>query len=340
MVTTDVRRALLIAILALTMALPAVADAQAADEPCALFLAARARLAPLEVLSADALSAVLSDPDAGSLELWGEVSGMACSAAELEGVQPRTMMLTLDDGEVVTLKAGPDIDVLRLGQPVAVIASLQRGESGTRELVVDAWAIQWDLPPREEQAEQGKPPAPTVAPPPAVSGLPQSADSTIARADAVEVWKAWVRELNSKLTDDQATNIVRWVLSYAQQYDVNHKLIFALIKWESWFDPNCVSHSGAIGLMQLMPGTASGLGVNPRNVQQNIQGGVRYLAEQLATYRDRATHERVALALACYNAGPNAVKRAGHHVPSITETQRYVQKVSATFYELHQAGMP
>ena len=89
-----------------------------------------------------------------------------------------------------------------------------------------------------------------------------------------------------------------------------------------------------------MPGTARGLGVDPRNVQQNIQGGVHYLAEQLATYADRPNGERVVLALACYNAGPNAVKRAGHRVPAIAETQRYVRKVTTTFRELHEAACP
>jgi hypothetical protein len=261
-------------------------------------------------------------------------------------------MMTLDDGANIALNAGEEIDPLRVGHRVAVIASVRPGSSSADGLTVEAWVHKWDLP-RESEAAEAPPQTPAPAepqtPPPSLTTgqipgppqqLPRPAAPETCRADTVEVWKSWVLEQNSKLGEEQARNIVRWVLHYSQEYDVNHKLIFALIKWESWYNPGCVSHAGAIGLMQLMPGTARYLGVNPRNVQQNIQGGTRYLAEQLGTYRDRPNYERVILALACYNAGPNAVKRAGHCVPNITETQRYVKKVSNTFYELHQAGMP
>jgi hypothetical protein len=260
-------------------------------------------------------------------------------------------MMTLDDGSYVALNAGADIDSVQVGNRVAVIASVTAGGS-SENLQVETWIHAWDLP------RDSAPPDDCVPPDEAFEGgaeqssreaprgltvprqLPRPAAGHSARADAVSVWKDWVLDLNPKLTEEQARNIVRWVLHYSQEYDVNHKLIFALIKWESWYNPACVSHAGAIGLMQLMPGTARSLGVNPRNVQQNIQGGTRYLAEQLATYSDRSNYQRVILALACYNAGPNAVSRAGHNVPNISETRRYVKKVSNTFYELHQAGMP
>ncbi|MBD3293302.1 MAG: transglycosylase SLT domain-containing protein [Armatimonadia bacterium] len=261
--------------------------------------------------------------------------------------------MTLDDGSNVALNAGEEIDPLRVGHRVAVIASVKRANSSSDDLTVEAWVHEWDLPrepePLDEAAHAPAPVRPQRPPPSLTTGrsqaaappqLPRPAAAETCRVDAVETWRTWVLELNSKLSEEQARNIVRWVLHYSQEYDVNHKLIFALIKWESWYNPGCVSHAGAIGLMQLMPGTARYLGVNPRNVQQNIQGGTRYLAEQLGTYRERPNYERVILALACYNAGPNAVKRAGHRVPNITETQRYVKKVSNTFYELHQAGMP
>ncbi len=311
-------------------------------EECAVYLDVRERLAPVEVLSHRGLSLALGRAGAQSIELVGDISGMASSAAGVSGGLPRTLMMTLDDGSNVALHANDDVDRLRVGDRVAVIAAVARGATSSRRLVVEAWVLEWDLPPREEAAG-GEPDAgqeEQSGVPSEAEHFPQAAAAPICRLDAIEVWKAWALEHNSKLTDEQAANIVKWVLQYAQQYDVNHKLIFAVIKWESWFDPNCRSHAGAIGLMQLMPGTARYLGVNAWNVQQNIDGGVHYLAEQLATYRDRPPRERVILALACYNAGPNAVARAGHRVPNITETQRYVRKVSDTFYELHQARMP
>ena len=320
--------------------------AGAYEDPVAGYLAERERLVPASVVSRAALQQVLATGDFEHVELVGDVSGKASAAASLEGVPQRTLMLTLDDDSYVALQAGAEIDELQVGHRVAVIARPARGAS-PGELVLEAWVYEWDLPrevePVEEPpAQQAPPQTQTPAPEPAVTATPPMPRPAAGapQVDAVQTWKAWVLELNPKLSDEQAANIVRWVLHYSQQYDVNHKLVFALIKWESWYSPSCVSHAGAIGLMQLMPGTARYLGVNPRNVQQNIEGGVHYLSEQLGTYAGRSNYDRVILALACYNAGPNAVKRAGHAVPNITETQRYVKKVSTTFYELHQAGMP
>jgi hypothetical protein len=337
----------------LCLALALVAPVAAYDDPSADYLSARDRLGPASASSRVALQQVLGGGDFEHVELIGDVTGKASAAPSLDDQPPRTLMMTLDDGSSVALNASEEIDAVQVGHRLAVIASVGKGSS-QRDLTVEAWVHEWDLPREPQQPVPADPPQPKTAPErptaePEVSApaalptppqLPQPAAPQTARVDTVDVWKAWVQEQNSKLSDEKARNIVRWVLHYSQEYDVNHKLIFALIKWESWYDPGCVSHAGAIGLMQLMPGTARYLGVNPRNVQQNIQGGTRYLAEQLGTYRDRPNYERVILALACYNAGPNAVSRAGHCVPNITETQRYVKKVSNTFYELHQAGMP
>jgi hypothetical protein len=322
------------------------------DDPSSAYLAARERLAPAPASSRISLRQVLGTGDFAHVELVGDVSGKASSAPSVRSTSPRTLMMTLDDGSSVALRASEEIDALAVGARVAVIASTG-GRSSSDDLKLESWVHEWDLPrdapevveeceeergliEREEAESSGS----SADVPSTPSQLPRPAAQETVQTDAVEIWKTWVLELNSKLTDQQASDIVRWVLHYAQEYDVNHTLIFALIKWESWFNPACVSHAGAIGLMQLMPGTARGLGVNPRNVQQNIQGGTRYLAEQLGKYRDRSNYQRVILALACYNAGPNAVKRAGHRVPNIRETQSYVKKVSNTFYELHQAGMP
>ena len=332
------------------------------DDPAADYLAARERLAPASARSLSNLRQLLGTGDFPHIELVGDVSGKA-SAAPTSGDKPtRTLMLTLEDGSSISLHAGEEIDALPVGSRVAVIASAKH-TSSCDELTLESWVHEWDLPREPEPAPADEEPTETPAPPalvapaptpvpvdgrppslattpPAPAQVPRPSASNTVQADAVQIWTDWVLGLNPKLTEEQALNIVRWVLYYSQEYDVNHKLVFALIKWESWYKPGCVSHAGAIGLMQLMPGTARSLGVNPRNVQQNIQGGTRYLAEQLANYRDRDNYERVILALACYNAGPNAVSRAGHCVPNIRETQSYVKKVSQTFYELYEAGMP
>lgn len=108
----------------------------------------------------------------------------------------------------------------------------------------------------------------------------------------------------------------------ADKYNIDESLIKAVIKAESGFNPNAVSKAGASGLMQLMPGTARGLGVEDIfDVEQNIEGGAKYLRGML----DRFDGDK-SLALAAYNAGPNAVKRYGG-IPPYQETQNYVKRV-------------
>ena len=111
-------------------------------------------------------------------------------------------------------------------------------------------------------------------------------------------------------------------------YMVDPALIEAIIQVESSFRPDAVSKSGATGLMQLMPGTASDLEVNDRyNPRQNIHGGVRYVSQLMERFDND-----LPLVLAAYNAGPGAVERA-NGIPDKPETQRYVKKVMKAYHE-------
>ncbi len=108
----------------------------------------------------------------------------------------------------------------------------------------------------------------------------------------------------------------------AKKYEIDPQLIKAIIKVESNWNPRAVSPKGALGLMQLMPSTASLMGViNPFNPKDNIEGGVRYLKYLLEKFKGNLT-----LALAAYNAGPKKVEKI-MDVPPITETITYVRRV-------------
>ncbi len=116
----------------------------------------------------------------------------------------------------------------------------------------------------------------------------------------------------------------------SEQTGVDPALLFSVLLAESGGDPDAVSPKGAVGLMQLMPGTARELGVErPEDPQANIAGGARYLAQMLARFDSRTD-----LALAAYNAGPGAVTAAGEQIPAFSETRRYVARVLDTYRRL------
>lgn len=107
----------------------------------------------------------------------------------------------------------------------------------------------------------------------------------------------------------------------AEKYGVDGKLVKSVISVESAWRPDAVSPKGALGLMQLMPGTAKMLGVNPKIPSENIEGGVKYLSKLSDKYNGDL--ERV---LAAYNAGPGRVDAFGG-IPPFKETEAYVKRV-------------
>ena len=125
---------------------------------------------------------------------------------------------------------------------------------------------------------------------------------------------------NSRLGNiTDRVKINKLIDEYSQKYGLDSDFVKAVVKQESGFNEKATSKCGAMGLMQLMPGTAKALNVNdPYNARDNIEGGVKYLKGLM----DRFGGD-MKLALAAYNAGPNAVKKY-NGIPPYNETQNYV----------------
>lgn len=154
------------------------------------------------------------------------------------------------------------------------------------------------------------PPAPAapapVVPPPAIA--PPKDSAAAPETPHISPW-------------DPEPGVRALIRQVAASMEVDPKLLEALVETESKFDPYAVSRKGAMGLMQLMPGTARRFEVdNVFDPRQNLEGGTRYLKELLARYDDTA------LALAAYNAGEDAVDRYGG-IPPYRETRGYVSRI-------------
>jgi soluble lytic murein transglycosylase-like protein len=126
----------------------------------------------------------------------------------------------------------------------------------------------------------------------------------------------------------------RWQPAIAQaaaEQGLPTQLLEALVWTESGFRADAVSHAGATGLTQLMPATAAGLGVDPHDPVQNLQGGARFLRQMIDRFGS------LDLALAAYNAGPGRVDRAGG-IPDIPETRNYVTTVLSRYRQLQEVA--
>lgn len=138
-------------------------------------------------------------------------------------------------------------------------------------------------------------------------------------------------KLSAERIDQKTRPYLGHINKYSKQYGVDENLVRAIIRQESCFKPKAKSRVGAMGLMQLMPGTAEYLGIkNAWNPEQNIRGGVKYIHRQLKRFSGD-----IRLALAAYNAGPGAVLKYDG-IPPYKETQNYVGSIMEEYGRLQK----
>ena len=311
------------------------------------------------------------------LELRGTVGGVA------EGTQSLSIMLSLEDGSAPTLevplaeaapiRAGstPHIRVLvRVAEgssgntlPLTVLAVAGESEVDALEKAGAAQAAlqarkaklarqereRWHQQvlksaPRESSPSRSgffrpQTPAPLPATPPDLAGTlgPRV-------RDCYPAYYSFIYNHNRKLGANLASQIAYYLLGFADKYNVDPRLVTAMMIAESDFDPMSTSHSGAMGLGQLMPDEVKSLGLhNGYDIKDNIYGSIVNLRSDLDSFAGMGgpngtlSIEQIRLAMATYNAGPGAVKKY-KGVPPYKETQGYVKRVVRLYRQF--CGLP
>ena len=152
-----------------------------------------------------------------------------------------------------------------------------------------------------------------------------------ALAETSSQYAALIHKFNPKLQQHQTHKLALEVIKDSQRSHLDARLLIALVTVESRWRQSAVSSAGARGLGQLMPHTAHVLGVNPRDPKQNLLGASTYLARMIRTFGAHGNH--LHLAIAAYNAGPLAVRRAGG-IPYNGETPEYVRRVISLWHSI------
>jgi soluble lytic murein transglycosylase-like protein len=172
---------------------------------------------------------------------------------------------------------------------------------------------------------------------------PSRSGESLTTDQFVAAYRNAIKGYNPRLSDREADSIARSVIGFGAKYQVDPRLVVAVILAESHFRPTATSRKGAMGLGQLMPATAAGLGVTDAyDPVQNIAGSARLIRGHLDRMSGRSgwshlTWQDLSLALASYNAGPGAVRKYGG-VPPYRETQTYIKRVISIYKKL--CGVP
>lgn len=294
--------------------------------------------------------------DAAVREVRGVVEGLTTVAATETQPAGFTLLLKDDTGGTLSLSGtgdvpsvSPEMRVRALVQPVEAVNSNQPND----ELLGFAMEVDVRLAlqphagagrrasgrvPSRVAATRGRPLSSRSL---GVAGRPDITPPEIMQASidpgVFAAYRHAVSCFNRRLTPQQLDTITATLLSYSLKYGVDARLIMAVVVCESDFKLGETSHSGAMGLGQLMPSTARALGVtNAYDPVQNLEASIRLLRSHLARHADKDWWQQLQLALADYNAGPGAVKKYGG-VPPYHETRNYIVKV-ARWYQYFLTG--
>lgn len=264
-----------------------------------------------------------------TIELTGIVNGIVMCGQS-------TTFIVNCSGESVPIRTTTSLaDCIMNGNTVRILAKLGPGCTvSLSDLQLIGVAYDYDV---TERLKQLAPKVAVPTPKPEVITRDSNyASATMGRGDRLssrcmsiyEPYRKAIAGFNPRLTKEEVNEITAGVLMFSEKYNVDPRLVVALILTESGFNPNATSRCGAMGLGQLMPGTAQGLGVsNAYDPVQNLEASIRLIRGHLSKYGD------LALALSAYNAGPGAVKKYGG-VPPYRETQNYVRKISSLYNSL------
>lgn len=176
-----------------------------------------------------------------------------------------------------------------------------------------------------------------TAPSTSRNAAPRGGGRSVSIEEAIPEYAKFIRDRNKRISDQMCYTIAKSVIEFSVQHNVDPRLVMAMAVVESGFNPNATSHAGAQGVLQLMPGTAAGLGVrNSYDPVDNVFGACKLISGHINKYMKQTggdVEQSLILALAAYNAGGGAVKKHGG-VPPYRETQNYVRKVGTLYYQL------
>jgi soluble lytic murein transglycosylase-like protein len=265
-----------------------------------------------------------------AVELRGCVIGVLRSDVET------TVLLRLDGGRAVHLRARPEQTLLAAGQYARIVARLAQDQAGV--LIFDLLAMTAAQPPpapgaagdvRTAQAATRRKGASAAAPAQPRYTLPSRGAPQAKEDRVLDAYERAIAYFNPRLSKERRRIIAGHIIDFSRSIGVDARLVMAVVAAESNFNASATSRVGAMGLGQLMPATARGMGVsNAYDTRQNLWAAVRIVRGHL-----ERNEGDIALALACYNAGPGAVRKYGG-VPPYRETQNYIRKVISIYLQL------